>query len=287
MSSRKEQKEAAREQRLEQERAAASSDRRRRLLGYGVGGVLAVAAIAAVVAVALVNPPGENSSPTSTGEPQEFPEGAVPPPRERNMDAAARTAECQLESPRSEGNDHVTTPVTYRSNPPASGNHAPDWAEDGAYAEPTDPKEKFVHVLEHGRIHVQYRPDAPDEVKGNLKALYDEDPYHMVLSPNLTGMPYEVAATTWTHTLTCPRASERRLRRDPDVQGPLPRPRARVHPVGTATPLARPAGERACKKAPRTARCTTSPASVVAGMSGFRTDAARNIGVRAVFRVVT
>lgn len=213
MASRKEEKEALREQRLEQERAAAASDRRRKVLAYGVGGVIAVAALIAVIVVALADPPGGGQSPAPGGEGEGFPEGSVPPVRERDLQAAARAAGCQLESPPSEGREHVSTPVRYKANPPHSGNHTPDWVEDGAYAAPAEPKEKFVHVLEHGRIHIQYKRGSPDALKGSMKALFDEDPYHMVLSPNLTGMPYEVAATAWTRaapkTLTCPRANDR------------------------------------------------------------------------------
>lgn len=209
MASRKDEKERLRQERLEQEQAAAASDRRRRLLGYGVGGLIAVVAVAAIIVVALAPSAGDGGSPAPGGEDQSFPTGMVPARAVRDLPAAARAAGCELDSPRNEGNDHVQTPVTYRQNPPTSGDHTPDWAEDGAYSRPSDPKEKFVHVLEHGRIHVQYRPDAPDPLKGSLKALYDEDPYHMVLSPNLTRMPYDVAATTWDQSLVCQRANPR------------------------------------------------------------------------------
>jgi hypothetical protein len=205
VASRKEQKEALRAQRLEQERATQASARRRRLVGYAVGGAIALAAVVAVIVVALSG--GAGSSPA--GGEEGFPSGSVPPVRIRDLDAAAEAAGCRVESHRSDGQEHVTTPVKYRSNPPHSGNHTPDWVEDGAYANPAEPKEKFVHALEHGRIHIQYKPGAPAVLRGNLKALYDEDPYHVILSPNLTGMRYEVAATTWTKTLTCPRANDR------------------------------------------------------------------------------
>jgi hypothetical protein len=206
VASRKEQKEALRAQRLEQEQAAASSARRRRLLGYGLGGLIAVVAVAVLVWLVLVTSGGGDAP---AGPSQEFPSGSVPPVRERDLEAAAQAAGCEVDSHRTEGQEHVGNPVDYRSNPPHSGNHTPDWVEDGAYSTPTDPKEKFVHALEHGRIHIEYRQGAPNPLKGSLKALYDEDPYHMILSPNLTDMPYEVAATTWTKSLTCPRANDR------------------------------------------------------------------------------
>ena len=37
----------------------------------------------------------------------------------------------------------------------------------------------------------------------SLKALFDEDPYHLLLFPNQTGMTYEVAATAWDNALVC------------------------------------------------------------------------------------
>jgi len=47
VASRKEQKEALRRERLEREREAAEQARRKRMVGYGVGGVLALAAVVA------------------------------------------------------------------------------------------------------------------------------------------------------------------------------------------------------------------------------------------------
>jgi len=211
MASRKEQKEALREERLAQERAAASGERRRRLLGYGVGVLIALVAVGAIVFVALSPGAEEGPAQITSSEANEFPEGRVPPagPMASDLPAAARAAGCTVKSERSEGSNHVSTPVRYRANPPHSGDHNIEPTEDGAYSAAPGRTENTVHTLEHGRIHIQYRPDARDPVKGNLKALYDEDPYHVLLSPNATRMPYEVAATAWQETLTCPRENPR------------------------------------------------------------------------------
>jgi hypothetical protein len=48
-----------------------------------------------------------------------------------------------------------------------------------------------------------YRPDASPELKGQLKALFDEDSYHMILAPNDRKMPTPIAASSWTRTITC------------------------------------------------------------------------------------
>ena len=204
MSSRKEQKQALREERLARESAAAAAARRKRLIGYIAGGVLAGAAVAAIV-VALVAGGGGGGNGNGGGD---FPDGSVPKQRISDLEPAAKAAGCVVQSPRNEGRGHVQGPVTYRSNPPTSGNHDQIPANDGAYME-SPPKENLVHTLEHGRILIQFRPSVPDEVKGDLKALFDEDPYHMALAPNQTQMPYEVAATAWGQLLGCPQMNDR------------------------------------------------------------------------------
>ena len=64
----------------------------------------------------------------------------------------------------------------------------------------------LVHTLEHGRIDVQYKKGTPAADVAPLEALLAEqnDGYHMLLFENTTGMEPQVAATAWTHSLTCP-----------------------------------------------------------------------------------
>jgi hypothetical protein len=147
----------------------------------------------------------------------DFPDGSVPDPRITDLTEAAKAAGCRLQNPRSEGRSHVQEAVAYRSNPPATGNHNPVPAEDGPYTE-APVTEQLVHALEHGRVVIWFKPTLPDGAKGDLKALFDEDPYHMVLTPNETQMPYEVAATAWSreptpngrgHLLACPKMNDR------------------------------------------------------------------------------
>ena len=63
-----------------------------------------------------------------------------------------------------------------------------------------------MHPLEHGRIEVQYKPGTPQKTVDELEALLAEndDGYHMLLFENTTGMPAQVAAAAWTHSLSCP-----------------------------------------------------------------------------------
>ncbi len=205
MASRREQKEARRRERLERERAAAAAQRRKRLLGYGLGAVLAAAVIAGIVVLALSGGGDDGAQAQSTDFP---PGGPLPPPRILDPVAAAKAAGCTLKSGKPEGQQHVPGPVRYRSNPPHSGDHRQTPTEDGAYAE-APPTEELVHSLEHGRILIQHRPGVPDKVRGDLKALFDEDPYHVLLVPNMTRMPFEVAATAWGRVLGCPAMNPR------------------------------------------------------------------------------
>lgn len=210
MSSRKEQKEQLRKERLERQQAQAGAAQRKKLVGYGAAAVLGLAAIVAVVIAITAG--GDDGGGGGAQTPDNAQAGAptvsygddasIPEAAEFDLRAAARAAGCQLEDPRNEGADHVETDVTYRANPPTSGNHHPVPTEDGAYT--TAPKtENTVHSLEHGRINIQFSPDLPQPQIDQLKALFDEDSYHMLLYPNGTDMPYQVAATTWDHALVC------------------------------------------------------------------------------------
>jgi hypothetical protein len=211
MASRKEEKERLRAERQAREREAAAAARRRRLIGYGAGGALALAAVVAIVVVALAgggggggNGGGSSGGPAGPSA-RSYPEVPVPPQRVADLDQAARAAGCTTKSYRSEGRKHVTEPVRYGSSPPHSGPHDPVPADDGVYDE-APRTEALVHSLEHGRIVMQFRPQVSEEIRGQLKSLYDEDPSHMVLVPNAR-MPYEVAATAWTNVLGCPKAT--------------------------------------------------------------------------------
>ena len=64
-----------------------------------------------------------------------------------------------------EGWAHVPegTPITYMSNPPASGPHYPVWLRYEEYTQPMA-RGYWVHNLEHGAIVVLYRQDAPGNV---------------------------------------------------------------------------------------------------------------------------
>jgi hypothetical protein len=195
VSHRRQQKEKLRREREERERKAREEQQRKRLVGFGAAGLLAVAAIVAVVIVAAGGNGGGASGETAEVLPGD---GSVPEQEEFDLAAAARAAGCELRSSRAPDRTHTNSlqnRVNYRTNPPTSGRHYIEPAPDGAYSEaPQD--EELVHTLEHGRVIVWFKPGLSEEQRAELKALFDEDDYQMVLVPR-PNMPYDVAASAW------------------------------------------------------------------------------------------
>lgn len=172
-----------------------------------IGLAVSLGAIAVVVFFVVTGTSADTADTKPAGRKaslSDFPQGFRIPAPPVDLKAAARAANCRLSDPPPEGNKHVTFRVRYRSNPPTSGNHDRTPASAAAYVE-APPPEQTVHALEHGRIFIQFRPDAGERTRGQLFALFHEDRYHMLLAPNNTGMRWEVAATAWNHALLCPK----------------------------------------------------------------------------------
>lgn len=217
MASRKEEKERLRQARLEAEKREAGSQRQRLIIGYGIAGVLAIAVLVGVVIVATSGGGGTASgaahialsSGSTNGIPPDDRTG-TPPPALANVDLkkAAKRAGCVLRlGLPDEGHTHVSpdTKVNYQTSPPTSGDHVqpPNQQADGAYTGTPDPVD-FVHTMEHGRLLIEYAPGLTSSDQLALKGLYDTQYAASMLFP-YAGMPYEVAATTWTNLLGCRR----------------------------------------------------------------------------------
>jgi Protein of unknown function (DUF3105) len=211
VASRQEEKERRRQERLEQEQAAKSVAARKQRLQYVFGGVIGLAVIAAVIVFAVIGIGGGGGG--DEGQPKQASSSSdvkLPTQKTGDMAAAAKAAGCKLSNPEIEGATHETKNFKasdYKTNPPTSGNHNPDWYEDGIYEPGTTPRlGMLVHPLEHGRIEVQYRKGASKDEIAQLEALLGEqsDGYHMLMFENTTGMESAVAATAWGHSLTCP-----------------------------------------------------------------------------------
>jgi hypothetical protein len=206
MASRQEEKEARRRERLEQEereRKAAARKRRVQLLG---GAVLGLGVIAAVVIVILSGGGHSEGEGDARQVSSDLP--TLPGQQETNVDAAAKAAGCELEHPADEGRGHEEKSFAasdYKTNPPTSGAHFPQWAQDGIYDPGNEPPlGELVHTLEHGRINIQYAPGTPKADRDKLEAfIADNGAYHMLLYQNQTKMPYKLAATAWDQLLGC------------------------------------------------------------------------------------
>ena len=211
MASRQEEKEQRRRERLEREEADRRAAGRRKRLQYVFGGLLALAAVAGIVAVLALGVLGGDDG-GSPGNPRDASSAAsgvkLPEQKTGDLKAAAKAAGCTLDNPEIEGSTHEDKEFKasdYKSNPPTSGNHNPDWYEDGIYNAGDTPKlGMLVHTLEHGRIDVQYKEGtSPDDVAKLEAFLGETDGYHMLLFQNTTGMDAAVAATAWGHSITC------------------------------------------------------------------------------------
>ena len=108
-----------------------------------------------------------------------------------------------------EGFEHIpcTSPATYLTEPPSSGNHYPIWAAYQTYSSPV-PWGNLVHSLEHGAIVIVYNcpTDCSDEL-ARAQAWIDALPAdptcgsnRIVLAPDPT-LDVRFAASAWTWTL--------------------------------------------------------------------------------------
>jgi len=215
VASRQEEKERRRQERLERERKeAAAAGRRKRLQLAGAVG-LGLVVIGAVVVALVVGLGGGGDGETEAKAPNAAAASQLPAQQTSDLEEAAKAAGCKVANPAYEGANHEEKNFKasdYKTNPPTSGNHFPDWYDDGVYAPGSTPElGKLVHTLEHGRIDVQYKPGTPAKTVKQLEALLAEqnDGYHMLLFQNTTGMTPAVAATAWTHSLTCPEMNDK------------------------------------------------------------------------------
>ena len=216
MSSRKEQKEQLRREREEREAAAKAAQRRKRMVGYGAGAAL-VLAVVIVLVVVLASGGDSDSDPSKSVLPDG---GEVPEQKVTDVAAAAKAAGCELKSFKATSREHtedLAEQIPYASEPPTSGKHYVQPAEDGAYDQSPDAKE-LVHTMEHGRVIVWFKRNLPEGQRADLKALFDEDTYQMVITPDPTEMTYQVAATAWNgdpqpngtgRLLGCPKMNEK------------------------------------------------------------------------------
>jgi hypothetical protein len=214
MSSRKEQKEALRQERLAREQQEAQAAARKRLIGIVVAAILALGIVGALAAVLLAggdDDGGGSSDGGGGGARITYPDGGtIPDQQEGELKAAMAAAGCKDEELKAEGaGQHTDDPnekIEYASEPPSIGRHYQEWPDDDIYEE-APPTSHVVHTLEHGRILIWLRSDLGEEQRAQFKALYEEDPYHVIMLPRQE-LKEPFAVTAWEapdvgHTLRC------------------------------------------------------------------------------------
>jgi hypothetical protein len=205
MSSRKEQKEALKRERLAREQAAAQAAARKRLIGIVVASILVLGIVGALVAVVLAGGDDDGGSSGDGGTATiSYPDGGeIPAQKEADLAAAMKAAGCTDEAveddPYASGNGAHTTDsnVKYKTEPPALGLHYPEWPEDDIYEE-APPLTRVVHTLEHGRVLIWVNPTLSADELAQFKALYEEDPYHVIMLPR-EELKEPFAVSAWTH----------------------------------------------------------------------------------------
>ncbi len=153
-----------------------------------IGGGIAAAAIILVGVVFLLNP--QAPSPTSTGS---FPCG-------------------NLQVLNDEGRGHLNPgdPIpNYKSNPPTSGIHNPQWYPSGVYDNNVDVTQ-LIHSLEHGYVILYYNGIPQDQIN-QLVNIQRSDSFKMIVAP-YANMPYKIALVAWTRLQPCDGPNEQAIR---------------------------------------------------------------------------
>ncbi len=101
--------------------------------------------------------------------------------------------------PAGEGSGHLAPGerVRYRSDPPTSGVHDPDWVPAGVYERPQI-REKLVHSLEHGMVVIYY-DEPPAASLATLKDWADlyGAPWSGIVLVRKPGLGDAVILTAW------------------------------------------------------------------------------------------
>ena len=254
MSSRKEQKEALKRERLAKEQAAAQAAARKRLIGIVVASILVLGIIGALLAVVLAG--GDDDGTTSGGGPGStaasvsYPDGGeIPAQKEADLAVAMKAAGCTDETIVDHPYDdpkgiHTADPdEVIQVQVGAAGARPPlPGADRGRDLRGRAPDHAHVHALEHGRILIWLRPDLTSDQLAQFKALYEEDPYHVIMVPRAElKQPFAVIGVGGRHHRPHPALQGRErehLGRDPRVQGEVPGQGARVRPI-TSKPAAK------------------------------------------------
>ncbi|WP_340377285.1 DUF3105 domain-containing protein [Streptomyces sp. SS7] len=116
--------------------------------------------------------------------------------------------------------NHVGTPVDYKTSPGVGGDHDPVWMNcDGDVYTEEISETNAVHSLEHGAVWITYDDRAADADVSALQDRVERTPYTL-MSP-YTGQTSPITLSAWGHQLGVKTASDPRVQQflDKYVQG--------------------------------------------------------------------
>lgn len=148
-------------------------------------------------------------------------------------------------------NQHTSGEVPYENIPPVSGQHAPQPAQCGVYAQPI-PDENMVHTLEHGSVGLLYQPDLELKQIRRLESIVGEYDGQVFSMPYTGGMQSPITIAAWGHTMELDEVEEASIKEfievfrgggdAPEANTPCayqdPQPFQPEQPEGEATPSA-------------------------------------------------
>jgi hypothetical protein len=140
------------------------------------------------------------------------------------------------------GQEHVTTPVTYKESPPVGGPHDPNWADcTGSVYDVDIRHENAVHSLEHGAVWITYNPDKLSAADVDTLAKLVKDQSGRLMSP-YAGLDSAISLQSWNHQLKVNSVDDKRIKQFADFltyrSGEFPEPGASCeNPDFLANPL--------------------------------------------------
>ncbi|ROQ38713.1 uncharacterized protein DUF3105 [Frondihabitans sp. PhB188] len=172
---------AARQEKLAELKRQQARTKRNRLVGLIVGGTAAVAAVTLVIVFVVTS--GSSTAPTASSI------------------TGVKTYDGLT-------SNHVAGTVDYAQTPPAGGDHNQVWLNCGVYSEQV-PSENAVHDLEHGAVWITYDPDQVSDAE--VTALRKVVPTtYAVLSP-FPGLDKPMYISAWGAQLGFSKADDPRV----------------------------------------------------------------------------
>lgn len=126
-------------------------------------------------------------------------------------------------------NEHTRETIQYETLPPVSGSHAPNAGPCGVHGSPIQ-NEVQVHMLEHGAVGVQYRPDdlEVEDIRRLESIVSDYDSF--TFSAPYPEMDTPIAVSSWGRLMPLDEVDEEAVRgyadefrdRGPEADRPCP-----------------------------------------------------------------